>query len=102
MIFFCKQCTPVANDSIFPTLLETPNETLSPLEITASDTGKIIKALKVNKAHGHDEISIRMLKLCESAITKPLYLIFKNYLSSNNFPDVWKKANVIPVPLHLW
>ena len=51
----------------------------------------------MNKAHGHDEISIRMLKLCESAITEPLYLIFKNCLSSNTFLDVWKKANVIPV-----
>ena len=95
--FFCKQCTPVANDSTLPTLLETPNETLSSLEIIASDIGKIIKALKVNKAHGHDEISIRMFKLCESVITEPLYLIFKNCYSFNTFPDVWKKANVIPV-----
>ena len=38
-----------------------------------------------------------MLKLCGSAITEPLYLIFKNCLSSNTFLDVWKKANVIPV-----
>ena len=95
--FFCKQCTPVANDSTLPTLLETPNETLSSIEIIASYIGKIIKALKVSKAHGHDEISIRMLKLCESAITEPLYFIFKICLSSNTFPDVWKKANVIPV-----
>ena len=69
MNFFCKQCTPVANDSTLPTLLETPNETLSSIEIIASDVGKIIKPLKVNKTHGHDEIYIRMLKLCESAIT---------------------------------
>ena len=95
--FLCKQCTPVANDSTLPILLETPNETLSSLEIIASDIGKIIKAQKVNKAHGRDEISIRMLKLCESAITEPLYLISKNCLSSNTFPDLWKKANVIPV-----
>ena len=32
---FCKQCTPVANDSTLPTLLETPNETLYSLEIIA-------------------------------------------------------------------
>ena len=95
--FFCKQCTPVANDSTFPTLLETPNETLSSHEIIASDIGQITKALKVNKAHGYNKISIMMLKLCESAITEPLYLIFKNCLRSNSFPDVWKKANVIPV-----
>ena len=95
--FFCKQCTPVADDSTLPTLLETPNETLSSIEIIASDIGKINKALKANKVHVHDEISIRMLKLCESGITEPLYLIFKNCLNSNTFPDVWKKANVIPV-----
>ena len=51
----------------------------------------------MNKEHGHDEISVRMLKQCESAIFEPLYLIFKNCLSSNSFWDVWKKANVIPV-----
>ena len=38
-----------------------------------------------------------MLKLCDADITKLLYLIFKNCLSSNTFPNVWKKANVIPV-----
>ena len=97
MNFFCKQYMLLANDITLPTLLETPNETASSLEIIASDIGKIIKAPKVNKAHGQDEISIRMLKLCESAITKPLDLIFKNCLVSNTFPDVWKKANVIPV-----
>ena len=69
-------------------LLETQDETLSSLEIVASDIQKMIKALKVNKTHGHDKISIRMLKLCESAITEKLYLIFKNCLSSNTFPDV--------------
>ena len=94
MNFFCKQCTPVANDSTL-TLLEIPNETLSSLKIITSHIRKIIKALKVNKAHGHSEI--RMLKLCESTITKPLYLMFKNCLSSNTFANVWKKANVIPV-----
>ena len=85
MICFCKQCTPVANDSTL-TLFETPNETLSSLKIIASHTRKIIKALKVNKAHGHGEI--RMLKPCESTITKPLYLSFKNCLSSNTFPNI--------------
>ena len=97
MHFFCKQCIPVANNSILPTLLETPNETLSSLEVIASDIGKTIKALKVNKAHGHDEVSITMHKLCKSAITEPLYLIFESCLYSNTFLEIWRKANVIPV-----
>ena len=78
-------------------VFKTPNETLSSLDIITIDIRKVIKALKVNKAHGYNGISIRMLKLCESAITELLYLIFKNCLSSNTFPDVWKKANVIPI-----
>ena len=69
-------------------LLETQDETLSSLEIVASDIQKIIKALKVNKTHGHDKIPITILKLCESAISEPFYLILKNCLSSNTFPDV--------------
>ena len=52
MNFFYKQCTPVANDSTL-TLFETPNKTFSSLKIIASHMRKVIKALKVNKAHGH-------------------------------------------------
>ena len=92
--FFSKQCTPIANDSLLPPLLEIPNETLSSLEIINSDISKLIKALHVNKAHGHDEISV---KLCKSVISEPLYFIFKNCINSNTFLNVWKKTNVIPV-----
>ena len=59
MNFFCKQCTPVGNDSTLPPLLEAPK----------IDIGKIIKALNLRKAHGHDDIYISMLKLCEFAFT---------------------------------
>ena len=31
-----------------------------------------------NKAHGHDMISIRMLKICGEYISKPLKIIFKS------------------------
>ena len=71
--------------SVLPTLLENPNETISSFEIIVSDIGKVIKALKVNKAHGHNEIFIRMLRLYESAITEPLYLIFKIVLALIHF-----------------
>ena len=37
---------------------------------------KIIKNLNVSKAHGHDNISITMLKIYDSVITEPLSLIF--------------------------
>ena len=50
-----------------------------------------------NKAHGHDAVSVRMLKIsCPSSI-KPLLIIFRNYLKFGTFPDDWKKGNAVPV-----
>ena len=43
------------------------------------------------------EISISMIKLCASSISKPLHLIFRNCLETESFPKEWKKANIIPV-----
>ena len=31
-----------------------------------------------NKAHGHDEITISMIKMCASSIAKPLAILFRN------------------------
>ena len=55
----------------------------------------ILKSIDVNKANEHDDISIRMLKLSQKPILKPLKLIFENCLRTRIFPDQWKKANVL-------
>ena len=41
------------------------------------DITKLIQNLDPNKAHGHDQISIRMLKICGNTICKPLECIFQ-------------------------
>ena len=51
----------------------------------------------MSKAHGHDDISVRMLKICDSAIIKPLSIIFRNCISQSTFPDIWKKSNICPI-----
>ena len=70
---------------------------LSSFDIEDEDIYKIIKTLDINKAHGHDEVSIRMLKLCDKSIVKPLSIIFKNCKIKKTFPNLWKKANVVPI-----
>ena len=50
-----------------------------------------------DKAHGWDDISARMLKICDESIVPPLVLIFKNALATGCFPSYWKKANIVPV-----
>ena len=55
-----------------------------------------MKNLDPNKAHGHDMISIRIIKLCGISICKALEIIFQNCLRSSKFLSEWKKANVVP------
>ena len=57
----------------------------------------MIKNLNPNKSHGWDNISIRMIKLWGKSIVYPLKLIFEASLHNGEFPDYWKKANVLPV-----
>ena len=58
---------------------------------------KIIQNLNPKKAHGHDKISIRMLKLCDDSLCRPLELIFKDCLTNGKFPSDWKKGSIVPV-----
>ena len=76
-------------------MLYTDNR-LSTVTFSQDDIGKIIQNLNPNKAHGHDNISIRMLKICGSSIYGPLELIFKEALSTGSFPSNWKKRNIVP------
>ena len=51
------------------------------------DIGKIIQNLDSNKAHVHDNISVRMLKICGDAIDKLLEMIFRQALLAGAFPS---------------
>ena len=42
-------------------------------------------------------MSIRMLKICDLAIIKPLSMIFRNCINNSTFPDLWKKSNICPI-----
>ena len=57
---------------------------------------KKIGSLNSNKARGHDNISIRMFKICGNTICKPLELIFKQALNTGVFLSEWKKGNIFP------
>ena len=95
--FFASKCTPLKNDSVLPTLLEHDSEArFSKISFSDDQILKILRALDINKAHGH-EISIRMLKLCDKSIITPLSLLFQNCIDTRTFPDTWKKSNIVPV-----
>ena len=58
---------------------------------------KLIGKLDSNKAHSYDGVSVKMLKICNKSISKPLSLLFNNCLNQGTFPSLWKKVNIIPV-----
>ena len=96
--FFVNQCSLLSNNSVLPTNLpQLTSKCLDSIHFSSSDIAKIISRLDPNKAHGHDMLSIRMIKLCGNSICKPLSINFKDCLSEGKFPHEWKKANVVHV-----
>ena len=95
--FFSNQCNILDNSSNVPEISYKTNKCISSINFSSSDLSKIIKELNPNKAHGHDNISIRMIQICGESIIFPLKLIFETAIRSSCFPQSWKKGNIIPV-----
>ena len=95
--FFAEQCTPLKNNSVLPVnQMFLTQSRLNYIDFNEDEILKIIKALNIHKAHGHDNISIRMIKICDKSLLKPLILLFENSTKSSCYPDIWKRSNIIP------
>ena len=79
--FFVNQCSLSSKNSVLPTdLPQLTNKCLDSINFSSSDIAKIISHLDPNKAHCHDVLSTRMIKLCVNSICKPLSIIFNDCL----------------------
>ena len=66
------------NSSKLPSkFLKRTEKVISSISFSSNDIVKIIRDLDPNEAHGHDMVSIRMLKICGESISKLLEIIFK-------------------------
>ena len=84
--FFAEQCSLMNNSSKLPsTFLKRTDKFISLISLSSEDIARIIRDLDPNKAHGHDMISIRMLKICGESISKPLEIIFKSCIEKGRF-----------------
>ena len=69
--FFADQCTPLKNGSVLPKSQIFLNQSrLCTLHFDEKELIKIIRNLNVHKAHSNDDISIRMIKICDKSILK--------------------------------
>ena len=98
ILFFAKQCSLINSASSLPSeIIKKTNSSLYSVKVSTEDILQIINNLHSNKAHGHNEISIGMLKICGSSVCRPLQIIYKSCLDRGKFPQGWKKANAVPV-----
>ena len=96
--FFAKQWSLINSDSSLASKIKTKTDnSLYSVKFSTENILQIINKLDSNKAHGHIEFSIRMLKICGFSICRSLQIIYKSCLDKGKFPLEWKNANVAPV-----
>ena len=93
--YFVLQCTSLDTGSEIPRDVPLCAPLLSTFDISDEKILRIIRSLNPNKAHGWDQISIRMIKLCDISLVTPLKLIFEACRMQGTFPESWKRANVV-------
>ena len=83
------QCQPLNNASDLQTnQIFSTQSRLASLDFNEGELLQIIRALNINKAHGHDDISIRMIKICDRSLLKPLIVLFRNSIKSFCYTDI--------------
>ena len=65
--YFIRQCTTIDTGSEIPHDMPVPVAVISEFSISDEKILNIIRSLNPNKAHGWDEISVRMIKLSDAA-----------------------------------
>ncbi len=80
--YFILQCSTIDTGSEIPQDLPIPTALIDDFEISDEKILNIVRSLNPNKAHGLDEISVRMIRLGDAALVIPLKIIFANCLST--------------------
>ena len=96
-IFFTSQCTVLNNSSVLPPFSSVTDAKLDSLDINVVLIKKILMSLNPHKAHGWDNISVQMVKICGDLIVTPLKISFDNCTFQSLYPSTWKRSNVIQI-----
>ena len=71
-VFFANQCNIFDNGSTLPECIYKTDKRVSSITFSCDDILKVINGLDPNKAHGHDGISVRMIKLSSKEVVRSL------------------------------
>ena len=93
---FVQQCSILQNGGMLPHIDYKTNVRKFSVSINEAKSIIIIRKLSPNKAHGCGNISVRMLKICDTVIARPLTIIYEKCIETDRFLLLWKKANIVP------
>ena len=78
--FFASICTPIDNASCLPSFSYRARSRIKYFHVTENDILAIAITSDPNKAHGCDNIAIKMIKICSQSLILPLKIIFEQSL----------------------
>lgn len=90
-------CSESCSDSSLPPVTPTCRRSCDPMCDSASVHDLICK-LRTDKATGSDYIPPILLKISVDFISEPLSYIFNLSYRSGSMPDIWKVADIVPIP----
>ena len=70
---------------------------LSDIEFSAEDIARAIGEVSSTAAAGPERYPAMLLKQCRTALSKPLYIMWRKSLDTGEIPLILKTANVVPV-----
>ena len=97
LVYFENICKWYKDNQVPKNISFETDKTLSTFEICSNDIVKFIRSLDPSKGQGHDGISVCMLQLCATSISKPLQILYKNCFDNECFPQTWKNAKIVPI-----
>ena len=96
--FFVSICTPMNNGSTLPQFAYKIDVKINSFRVNQNDTLLNIKTLDAEKAHGWENISIKMMQICGDPIALTLMLVFETALKEKKFRGIRKKSKCGPCP----
>lgn len=84
------------NDYV-PSITEHNQSNLGKIHISADEIKCFLSKIDSSKGPGPDNIPPFFVSCCTDSLCLPLFIIFNASLTTGTFPDLWKKAHVVPV-----
>ena len=83
--------------TVYPQTVDYPIDSLTTFNVCPDTVKAVLESVNRHKACGPDNISARIIRECADELTAPVTLICKLSLEQGVVPQIWKRANIVPI-----